>query len=89
MILIEHNPKDLFATRLAVLTVEDDYIVLTFDENFAQGRGKVFRKNDSISKQYFTSSELSFMKRELKINRLPYEIYNEYSLQDVYDFMRK
>ena len=87
MILIE-NPNLLFCDRLAVLTVEDDKIVLTFDEPFASGRGKAFRKDDSIARQYFTPTELVHMQKELKIRKLPYEIYNEFDLKDAYDYVR-
>jgi hypothetical protein len=88
VIIKEANPKDLFSKRLAILTVDTIYISLVFDEPFTDGRNK-FKQDDSISKEYFSHRELDSMKHEFKINKLPFEIYDEYKLQDVYDFVRK
>lgn len=85
----ETNIRDLFQKRLAVLTVDSKYITLSFDEPFSLGRGKAYRADDYISKQYFSHSELDYMRRELKINKLPFEIFDEYKLEDIYDFVRK
>lgn len=90
MILIEAiKPQDLFSNRLATLSIQDDYIYLTFDEAFSISRGKSFKKNDYVAKQYFTPKELLDLQREFKIKKLPYEIFNEYQLQDIYDYVRK
>jgi hypothetical protein len=49
VILIEKT-QDLFATRLATLSIKDDYIYLTFDEPFYKGRGKPFKKDASLAR---------------------------------------
>ena len=87
MILIE-KPQDLFATRLATLSIKDDYIYLTFDEPFYKGRGKPFKKDDYVARQFFSTKEISTLQKEFKIQKLPFEIYNQYQLEDIYDFVK-
>ena len=88
VIIKEANPRNIFQTRLAVVTIDLEFINLTFDEPFTGVKMK-FKKGDSISKPYFSHGEIDYMRREFKINKLPYEIFNEYELKDIYDFVRK
>jgi hypothetical protein len=84
MIIIK---EAFFQDRLGVLEIKDDYIVLTFDKQFGSSRNK-FNEDDYIEYQYMSSSELTHFKNKFKITRLPFEIYDEYKLQDIYDYLR-
>lgn len=74
-----------FEIRLAVLTVDSHFINLDFDEHF----NSKFKAGDGISKEYFSVKELSYMKKEFKINKLPFEIYDLNLLNDIFKFMRQ
>jgi len=87
-IIKETNPfNDLFAEKMAKLKMIDRYIILEFLKPFSIGRGKNYRKGDTLTYEVFSQKDLNEFKQKTGIKQLPCELVNNETFKKVFYFM--
>jgi len=88
VIIKETNPfNDLFAEKMAKLKMIDRYIILEFLKPFSIGRGKIYRKGDTLTYEVFSPKDLNEFKQKTGIKQLPCELVNNETFKKVFYFM--
>lgn len=88
VIIKEANPfNDLFAEKMAKLKMIDRYIVLEFLKPFSIGRGKNYRKGDTLTYEVFSPKDLNEFKQKTGIKQLPCELVDNELFKKVFYFM--
>ena len=77
VIIKESSFCDLFEETVALLELEDRFIVLTFVKPFSIGRGKNYKKGESIVYEIYSSKDLTEFKIKTGIKKLPCELAGE------------
>lgn len=75
VIVKESRIDDLFTEKIADLFLDDRYIILTFIKPFSLGRGKNYKKNESIFYEIFSPKDLNDFKNKTSIKKLPCELF--------------
>jgi len=87
-IIKETNPfNDLFAEKMAKLKMIDRYIILEFLKPFSIGRGKNYRKGDTLTYEVFSQKDLNEFKQKTGIKQLPCGLVNNETFKKVFYFM--
>ncbi|MCK9439644.1 hypothetical protein M0Q39_06315 [Patescibacteria group bacterium] len=88
VIIKETNPfNDLFAEKMAKLKMIDGYIILEFLKPFSIGRGKNYRKGDTLTYEVFSPKDLNEFKQKTGIKQLPCELVNNETFKKVFYFV--
>lgn len=87
IIIKESSFNDLFAEKIALLSLEDNYIILTFVKPFSIGRGKNYKKGETIFYEIFSVKDLHDFKNKLNIKSLPTELVDNEQFLKVFYFM--
>ena len=68
---------NLFEDEKAILDFKEKYITLTFSKQFSIGRGKVYKKGESLFYEIFNNKELkNYRTRKFDIKKFPMKIHN-------------
>ncbi len=80
MVIIKENRKqfdNLFEDEKAVLDYQEKYITLTFSKQFSIGRGKSYKKGESLFYEIFNNKELkNYRTKKFDIKKFPMKIHN-------------
>ena len=88
VIIKETNPfNDLFAEKMAKLKMIDRYVILEFLKPFSIGRGKNYRKGETLTYEVFSPKDLNEFKQKTGIKQLPCEVVDSELFKKVFYFM--
>ena len=79
MVIVKESRKEfdnLFEDEKAILDFEEKYVKLTFSKSFSIGRGKVYKKSESLFYEIFNNKELKDFVRKFNIKNFPMKIYD-------------
>jgi hypothetical protein len=90
MVIVKESRKEfdnLFEDEKAILDFEEKYITLTFSKQFSIGKGKVYKKGESLFYEIFNNKELKDFVRRFDIKKFPMKIYNNDLFLNLFYFM--
>ena len=90
MVIVRESRKEfdnLFEDEKAILDYKEKYITLTFSKQFSIGRGKVYKKGESLFYEIFNNKELKDFVRKFDIKKFPIKIYNNDLFLNLFYFM--
>lgn len=90
MVIIKENRKqfdNLFEDEKAVLDYQEKYITLTFSKQFSMGRGKTYKKGESLFCEIFERKDLQSFVRKFSIKKFPMKIYDNDLFLNLFYFM--
>lgn len=90
MVIVKESRKEfdnLFEDEKAILDYKEKYITLTFSKQFSIGRGKVYKKGESLFCEIFNNKELKDFVRKFDIKNFPIKICNNDLFLNLFYFM--
>jgi len=90
MVIVKESKKEfdnLFEDEKAILDYKGKYTIPTFSKQFSIGRGKVYKKGESLFYEIFNNKELKDFVRKFDIKKFPMKIYNNDLFLNLFYFM--
>ena len=90
MVTVKESRKEfdnLFEDEKAILDYKEKYITLTFSKQFSIGRGKVYKKGESLFYEIFNNKELKNFVGKFNIKKFPMKIYDNDLLSNLFYFI--
>ena len=79
MVIVKESRKEfdnLFEDEKAILDYKGKYTTPTFSKQFSIGRGKVYKKGESLFYEIFENKDLQYFVRKFSIKKFPMKIYD-------------